>query len=63
LPESPPGATGHRRFRHGPDDYRPLFTRIDDTPLTVQVRRGKQPARTLRLYRCYGYRGGYVPER
>jgi len=49
------------RFRRGIDRYRSLFTRLDPTPVEVRVYRCDHPARTLFVYRCYGYRGGYEP--
>jgi 4-amino-4-deoxy-L-arabinose transferase-like glycosyltransferase len=49
------------RFRKGGERYAILFRRVDLTPVEVQVLRGEHPARTLFVYRCFGYRGGYEP--
>jgi undecaprenyl-diphosphatase len=51
------------RFRKGVGRYRSLFDKVDPTPDEVCVFRGGHPARTLFVYRCFGYRGRREPGR
>jgi len=39
--------------------YQALFERIDPVPAPVRISRRGRPARDLRIYRCYGFRGRY----
>ena len=47
------------RRRQGPDRYSPLFERVDPAPQVITVTRNGERIREIRLYRYYGYRGGY----
>jgi 4-amino-4-deoxy-L-arabinose transferase-like glycosyltransferase len=47
----------------GPERYRPLFREMEEEPAEIRVMRGGWPARTLHVFRCRGYLGGYEPIR